>query len=400
MKFAHMSDIHLGSWSGHPDLKEMACAAFDRAMDTCISENVDFVLISGDLFDTSLPSIDVIRFAAKTLRKVHDADVSVYTIPGSHDYSPTGRTFMNVLEDAGLLVNVAKGEESGGKLKLRFTIDEKTGAKITGIMGRMGALEKQFFEQLDRIIEEEDGFKIFLFHSGIEEYKPKHLREMQAVPLSALPRNFNYYAAGHIHSRSLNKESVGTIAFPGVLYPTDFKEMEKYDSGFYLVNCEDDKIKAEHKKILMHGVEVMNIDAAGKTAEEVGRSIMASMPRDLSGKILVLRVAGVMNGRPSDIDFRRIYAKAMENGAISVKRNTSKLAMKEFEKVALGHSSTEEIEKQVVHEHLGKMKLGSRNIEPLILALMKSLDDDKQEGETNYVFEDRIKKNALEVFNL
>ena len=400
MRFAHLSDVHLGSWSGHPDLKEMACAAFDRAIDVCIEENLDFILISGDLFDTSLPSFDVFNRAVSTLRRAQNAGIAIYAIPGSHDFSPTGRTYINILESAGLLVNVAKGEEINGKLKLRFAIDKKIGAKITGIMGRMGALEKHYFEHLDRSIEQADGFKIFMFHSGIEEYKPPHLKDMTAVPLSSLPRGFDYYAAGHIHQRALMKENIGIIAFPGCLYPTDFKEMENYDCGFYILDF-DGKLHSEFRKIILHEVEVMNIDANKKSADEIERAIIGNMNNDLHGKILVIRVEGIMNGKPSDIDFRRIYARAMEQGAISVKRNTSKLLVKEFESVAVGHhASVEQIEKKIIEEHMGKMKLGSRDVEDLIMALMNAFDDEKQEGETNYVFAERLKNNAMKVFSL
>ncbi len=400
MRFAHMSDVHLGSWSGHPDLKEMACAAFDKAIDVCIAENVDFILISGDLFDTSLPSFDVFNRAVSTLRRAQNAGIAIYAIPGSHDFSPTGRTYINILESAGLLVNVAKGEEINEKLRLKFAVNKKTGAKITGIMGRMGALEKHYFEHLDRSIEQEDGFKIFMFHSGIEEYKPPHLKDMTAVPLSSLPKGFNYYAAGHIHQTAFVKEKIGSIAFPGCLYPTDFKEMENYDSGFYIVDY-DGNIRTKFVKILLHEVEVMNIDANKKSADEIERSIIGNMSNDLRGKMLVIRVEGIMDGKPSDIDFRRIYTKAMECGAISVKRNTSKLLVKEFEKVAIGHhTSVEQIEKKIIMEHMGKMKLGGHNVDELILALMRAFDDEKQEGETNYVFAERIKNNAMKVLSL
>ncbi len=400
MRFAHMSDVHLGSWSGHPDLKEMACAAFDRAIDICIYENLDFILISGDLFDTSLPSFDVFNRAVSTLRKAHSEGIAIYAIPGSHDFSPTGRTYINILESAGLLVNVAKAEEVDGKLKLQFTVDKKTGTKITGMMGRMGALEKNYFMHLDRSIEQEDGFKIFMFHSGIEEYKPPHLKDMTAVPLSSLPKGFDYYAAGHIHQTAFMKEDMGIIAFPGCLYPTDFKEMERYESGFYIIDY-DGKLKHEFRKVSLHEVSVLNVNADGKGPDEIERNILAGMPHDLSEKILVIRVEGVMNGKPSDIDFKRIYNAAVEHGALSVKRNTLKLSVKEFESVAVGrHENIEEIERRIIQEHVGKMKLGSHNVELLILALMKALDDEKQEGETNYVFAERLKNNALKTLGL
>ena len=79
-----------------------------------------------------------------------------------------------------------------GKLRLDFTVDKKTGAKITGILGKRGALEKTYYEKLvTEHLEQEDGYKIFLFHSGIDELKPKDMENIISQPLSLLPRGFD-----------------------------------------------------------------------------------------------------------------------------------------------------------------------------------------------------------------
>ena len=66
MKFAHMADCHLGGWSD-PVLSELNTVCFESALQTCIDENVDFILISGDLFDTSRPSIEVMERAVSKM---------------------------------------------------------------------------------------------------------------------------------------------------------------------------------------------------------------------------------------------------------------------------------------------------------------------------------------------
>src|SRR3989338_10236155 len=104
MKFAHIADCHLGSWSSHPEMKELPLKAFEQAVNACIMEKVDFILVAGDLFDTSMPGVDVLRFAAEHLRRCRDNGITVYIIAGSHDYSPTGKTMISVLESAGLVV--------------------------------------------------------------------------------------------------------------------------------------------------------------------------------------------------------------------------------------------------------------------------------------------------------
>ena len=125
MKFAHIADCHISAWRD-PKLKELPMQTFEKAIDKCISEKVDFVLISGDLFNTSLPGIDYLKRTVKRLKELKNRDIPVYTIAGSHDFSPSGKTILDVLEEADLIKNVVKGSVKDNKLILKFTKDEKT----------------------------------------------------------------------------------------------------------------------------------------------------------------------------------------------------------------------------------------------------------------------------------
>jgi DNA repair protein SbcD/Mre11 len=180
MKFAHMADVHIGSWRD-PRLKDLSTDAFIKAMHICIESNVDFILISGDLFNTALPGIDSLKTVVKEFKKTHMRNIPVYIIPGSHDFSPSGKTMIDVLEEAGLVINVVKGTVKEGKLFLKFTIDEKTGVKITGLLGKRGTLEKHYYEKLDiEHLEKESGRKIFMFHSAIKELMPNDYGQMDS----------------------------------------------------------------------------------------------------------------------------------------------------------------------------------------------------------------------------
>src|SRR3989344_6113931 len=132
-KYAHLADLHLGSWK-EDKMRELSTKSFLTAIDRCISENVDFILFAGDIFNTSLPSIDTLKIVTKKLKELKDRDILVYTIAGSHYFSPSGKTMIDVLEHAGLLVNVCKGsvDPHTQQLHLRFTFDPKTKTKITG----------------------------------------------------------------------------------------------------------------------------------------------------------------------------------------------------------------------------------------------------------------------------
>ena len=67
MKFAHMADCHIGAWRD-PKLKDLSMQAFIKAVDISIKQKVDFILISGDLFNTSLPGIDHLKETTKKLK--------------------------------------------------------------------------------------------------------------------------------------------------------------------------------------------------------------------------------------------------------------------------------------------------------------------------------------------
>ena len=109
MKFAHLADCHIGSWRD-PKLRDASTKAFSKAIDVCITKEVDFVIIAGDLFNTSLPSVDNLKDVTLKLKQLADKKIPVYLVPGSHDFSASGKTMLDVLEHAGLLKNVVNSD--------------------------------------------------------------------------------------------------------------------------------------------------------------------------------------------------------------------------------------------------------------------------------------------------
>jgi len=390
-KFAHMSDCHLGSWSSHPEMREKPLEAFDKAIDMCISERVDFVIIAGDLLDTSLPGVDVLKSAAAIFRRCKDEGIPIYIVAGSHDYSPTGKTMLSVFENAGLVVDVAKYED-GEKIKLEFTTDKKTGVKIAGLFGKKGSLEVGMFERLE--VPDEKGSKIFVFHCGIDEHIS--MKGMSSVPVSLLPKGFDYYATGHIHIKRVYDIDGKKIAFPGPLFPTSFDELEHYDSGFYIVEGGN----IERKTVKLFDVLLIEEDATDRSPGDVEGSLMDKIENNLANTLVLLKVHGVLkSGKPSDINFKAVAARAESLGAITVKKNINKLLSPSMEEIAVDAASMDNIERRIVEEHAEKMKLGN-DTTSLIMSLMNVLKDEKGEDETNATFEEKIKGNAKKLLGL
>jgi len=384
MKFAHMADCHIGGWR-EKELKELGIKAFERAIDECITRNVGFILISGDLFNTALPSIDLIKETTRILRKANESDIDVYIIPGSHDFSPSGKTMIDVLEKAGLVRNVMRFEDGN----LVFT-EDKTGVKITGMYGRKGGLEKKEYKELEKKhLEEEKGFKIFMFHTAIDEFKPADLEKMEGQSFAALPKNFNYYAGGHVHYIFDKKEGNSLITFPGALFPNNFKELEEFKhGGFYVV---DDNLNFEYVDVKLKDVVSINIKVENESSMEVESKIRRNLV-NVNDKIVTLRVEGILSmGRTSDINFKKIIE---DSDAYCILKNTSKLKTKEIEEVELGDYGGN-IEEGVIKDYFKE-----KEDEEKAVILMNVLDKEKQEGEKVMDFEIGLLNDFLEEMKL
>jgi len=149
-------------------------------------------------------------------------------------------------------------------------------------------------------------------------------------------------------------------------------------------------------------VEVLRFDADEKTPEELQKEIMDKLSSNIKGKIVTIRVEGVLkSGKTSDLNFKKI----IENSdAYIVLKNTAKLKTKEFEEIISTEDSVEDVENKIIKEHLGKVKLEdfgiSNDEEKLMNELVVNLSKEKNEGEKVIDFESRVVKDMLKIFKV
>jgi hypothetical protein len=106
-------------------------------------------------------------------------------------------------------------------------------------------------------------------------------------------------------------------------------------------------------------------------------------------------------GRPSDINFKEFFAQFYEKGAYFVMKNTSQLESEEFEEISLVNSSHENVEEQLIQEHLQQNKLFDRESEFLLTkSLLHALNTTKREGETSNDFQKRIEEETDKLLRL
>jgi exonuclease SbcD len=94
LTFIHAADIHLGRpFSGldrsDPELgslfRNAAREVWDRIVSTAIERRVDFLLLAGDIFDASCPSIRARVAFREGIERLHEAGIRAFLALGNHD---------------------------------------------------------------------------------------------------------------------------------------------------------------------------------------------------------------------------------------------------------------------------------------------------------------------------
>jgi DNA repair protein SbcD/Mre11 len=380
VKFAHLGDCHLGGWR-QPELQELNFKSFEKAIETCIKEEVEFVLIAGDLFDSAYPPIDILKRTFAEFRKLKEAGIKCFMIAGSHDYSVSGKTFLDVLEKGGFC-EICKYKETEDIIYLE-TCKYKN-FEIFGYPGKKSGLE---IEDLKKILlpKESNNFRILMFHTTITEAVGN--LPIESISMHSFPRA-DYYALGHLHINFEQKVNEKPIIYSGPIFPNSFQELEDLSYGrFYIIDVEG-YVECKKKEIILKDVISFNIEVENSlTATQ--KIINEFEQHDLNNKIVLLRVYGIINqGTNADIDYKRITEYLNEKGVYSFLKNTSKLSSKDEEiKTKVQTSDMNKVEETLIEEY----KIENPNkFNHLIVQLMHSLDLQKQEDEKSVIYETRL----------
>jgi DNA repair protein SbcD/Mre11 len=381
VKFAHIADSHLGGWR-QPELQCLNSESFKRTIDICIEEKLEFILFSGDLFDSSFPPIEVLKETFTEFRKLKEAGIKCYVIAGSHDYSVSGKTFLDVLEKAGFC-EICKFEEIDGKFVLK-PITHKS-FYIYGYPGKKSGMEIQDLKRIHINEDYSSYFRILMLHTTIKESVEG--LPIDFIELKDLPKA-DYYALGHIHINFEKEHENKPVIYGGPTFPNNFKELEELKYGsFYIIDVEG-YTKVTKKEIKIKDVELVEIGItdALKGTESI---LLELKKRDLKDKIVLLKVYGnLKQGKTSDIKFQEIEDYLEKANVYSFLKNTSRLEP-EKQKMDLDLPSTdmEKVEEVLVKRY---EKENPSNFNELIFPLIEGLSIEKQEGEKQASFEGRL----------
>jgi len=384
MRFAHIADCHLGAFRDKA-LRELNFKAFERALEMCMEEKVDFVLICGDIFHNPLPSMDIVRRAVDALMTLHSNDIPVYAVFGSHDFSPGTSSLLDVLGSAKVFkkaVNFIPTDEGG---RLESIVDEGTGVHIAGLSGLKGGKEGEYYSGLDLSnLSDIESDKIFAFHTTVSELKPAYIPDKYSIPLSLFPKGFNYYAGGHIHEPIMNDvKDMGWVVYPGAPFGSSYTDLEmEVDRGFVIVEDWEPRMVpldvAEFNRI--------NINAEGCTPAEVSSSIL-EYSKSCSGKVVLLKIKGILrSGRPGDVGFPEIRQAFLDSGALTILVNRYGLSSSQVTKASVSKDEPEVMESRILED----MCKDSAFSLDLCQGLLSGLRHGKDHEETQEQYNQRI----------
>ena len=235
MIFSHISDTPLGlEQYGLEEREQDIYDSFNQAIDISIKDKVDFVIFAGDIFHIPNPSGKAILQMANALKRLKQNSIESFFILGEHDISRIRATPVSyVYHNLEFSKYVGRGEPVYHKDVMIAGFDKIRKNEITTF--------EEKFRKLDSLAKQHSGHKILVLHQGITELN-QFAGELNA---SDLPKNFTYYAMGHLHDKIVKDfdHLGGPLAYPGSTEMTTSEGIKETEKGFFEVDISSNEAK-------------------------------------------------------------------------------------------------------------------------------------------------------------
>ena len=284
-RFVHGADFHLGApislrstppgWSSL--LETLDNRLLERFTEVCCQEAADFVLLAGDIFDSSHPSLRVQRLFVQAMERLDQAGVDCFLIEGNHD-AGVWEHFAFSLPN-----NVHRfGTDLTG---VRIRVRQETVA-IWGVSFAEDRRETSVLNSFPPTLE--DPWNTVLFHaehgSG-GRYHPYLHRDLAASP-------FAYHALGHEHV--FRHRMKPDVVYPGT--PQVRNSGEPAAAGICVVDVADQKQRISPVSIEVLRWQVEDVVIDGLDEDEIFQRceeiLQQLREHDLPPRVVRLRLVG------------------------------------------------------------------------------------------------------------
>ncbi len=230
MKFIHAADIHLDSpltgLSAYADapvqmLRTATRDAFTNLVNLAIDEQVDFMVIAGDLYDGNWRDYNTGLYFVKEMGRLKKAGIPVYLLHGNHD-AASEMTKQLLLPENVFVFDSRKPST--------FRLDS-LGVALHGRSFKDAATVENLAAGYPEPVQ--GMLNIGVLHTALEgnaqhaNYAPCSLAQLHA-------HGYQYWALGHVHEYAIWRGD-SVVVFPGNLQGRHIRETGP--RGAVLVNC-------------------------------------------------------------------------------------------------------------------------------------------------------------------
>lgn len=284
MNVLHTSDWHVGKRLMDAERLPEQIAALDEIAGICEREEVDLVLVAGDVFDTYMPSAEAEEVFFRAVKKIAGGKRAVVIIAGNHDDGVRLAASAPLAYEEGIYIFGGKMQSFpiGGMVadsgENYLVIQNRAGEKIyinalpypNEARLKEDKTEESYAEKVARWIARGDqGYDgsmpyVLLTHlfvaggSTSEGERNIDLGGARAVPLGVLPQK-GYVALGHLHK----KQRVGANGrYSGSLLQYSFDEAST-EKSVVLLETKGTEISVAKEIPLTSGKKLVRIEARG-----------------------------------------------------------------------------------------------------------------------------------------
>ena len=282
-----------------------------RTVDLCLDEQVDALLLAGDLYDGDQTSMKTARFLAEQLRRLSEAGIRAFIIRGNHDAS-SRITKELIFPDT---VKVFGGRAEAVPI-------ERNVGDFSVVIHGLSFTQPQAPDSLigKYKLPVSDAVNIGLMHTslagapGHDVYAPCSLADLQRT-------GFQYWALGHVHKRMVAEGSC-TVVMPGISQGRDINEAGAKSAT--LVTIQDDRtIQVEEHFTSLAQFERVDINVTGI---DDWRDLVATMSRSLEQ---------ARNGVPSEHLVARLHLTGVTPLAWRIRRDIDVLTTESQERASV-----------------------------------------------------------------
>ncbi|MHA6793615.1 exonuclease SbcCD subunit D [Pseudonocardia bannensis] len=251
MRFLHTADWHVGkTLKGHSRLDEQR-EVLREIVRIAREQEVDAVLVAGDLYDTAAPSAPAQQLVVQALMALAGTGAQVIVIAGNHDHAATLDAYRPFAGAAGVtLVGSVRSAEQGGvvdftsrsgenaTLAVLPFLSQRYAVRAAELVANSPAENTGAYDQLLRDILgsltggfRTDAVNLVMAHLtvlngtfGGGERTAQSIFEY-AVPAAIFPADAHYVALGHLHRRQ-KMAAPSPVHYSGAPLAVDFGEQE------------------------------------------------------------------------------------------------------------------------------------------------------------------------------